>query len=133
MKEVWKDEPDHVEFEYRGFPCIIHRVPSHGALCGYAGLKPGHKYHGKDYDSIEVEVHGGLTYSDKCQGEICHKAKSGEPEDIWWIGFDCMHSGDYLPGFAKYRKLMTWGDEPLVYRDIPFVRKQIEQLVDQLI
>ena len=30
---------------------------------GYAVIPEGHKFHGKHYDEIDVNVHGGLTFS----------------------------------------------------------------------
>lgn len=39
----WQDEPDHVEFEHAGLPCILHRNKHvTGAWCGYAVVTPGH-------------------------------------------------------------------------------------------
>lgn len=125
-EKPWENEPDHLEFEYRGFPSIIHR---NSTLCGYVGLKPGHQYHGKSYDDVAVEVHGGLTYADKCHGPICHKAKDGEPDDIWWLGFDCGHGGDYIPRLADSGFL---SHDRAQYRTIEYVTKEIKQLVDQL-
>jgi len=90
----WHAEPDHDEFRSEsGRPCIIHRNGL-GAWCGYVGVAPGHPWHGKDYDDVSAEVHGGLTYADRCQGSICHIAQPGESDDVWWVGFDCIHSGD---------------------------------------
>lgn len=47
---------------------------------GYIGVKKDHPWFGKDYDSIECEVYGGLTYSDT-------------KEDFWVVGFDSGHNG----------------------------------------
>jgi hypothetical protein len=106
-----------------------------GIWCGYAAVPPGHPYHGKGYDDIDVEVHGGLTYSDKCAGEICHKPEPGEPDDVWWLGFDCGHAWDYSPGIDK--QLADIGlprphfpDE--AYRDAAYVRSEVEKLAEQL-
>jgi len=49
--------------------------------CGYVLLPHDHPYHGKFYDNIPVEVHGGLTYSEK-EGEY------------WMVGFDTAHYMD---------------------------------------
>src|SRR4051812_33030319 len=92
----WESEPDRIEFEAHGFPCILHRGGA-GAWCGYVGVDPTHPYHGRDYDSLDVSVHGGLTYAKECSGHVCHVPKPGEPENLWWFGFDCAHSGDMHP------------------------------------
>jgi hypothetical protein len=99
-KEQWADEAT-------GYACLIKRGPV-GALCGYVGVPEGHPWHGKDYDDITPypEVHGGLTYASLCQegpeGEtICHMAAPGEPEPLWWLGFDCAHAGDLSPAYER--------------------------------
>lgn len=97
----WQSEPDRVEFEHAGFPCLLKRVMTSGHWCGYVGVPPSHPAHGKDYDNDlldSVSIHGGLTYADECDGDpvagICHVPKPGEPEHAWWFGFDCAHGGD---------------------------------------
>jgi hypothetical protein len=61
----------------------------HGYGCGYIGLPPEHPWHGKNYMELEVDIHGGLTYSNKSVGK--------DPADgYWWIGFDTAHSGDNM-------------------------------------
>lgn len=139
----WLDEDDHVLFEHEGFPCIIHRFETHGALCGYVAVPPGHPMHGKDYGDVAVDVHGGLTYAESCQGEICHVAKPGEPDDVWWFGFDTVHSGDLAPGhmntMLQMRGLLDGMFNDLgargatdVYRDQAYVTEQVKSLAGQL-
>lgn len=56
---------------------------------GYVALPPEHPYHGIGYDSIEVDVHGGLTYA-----EEAHRFKDRPteiPDDYWILGFDTSH------------------------------------------
>jgi hypothetical protein len=136
----WDDEPDKVQFrdEATGLPCLIVRGPC-GALCGYVGVAPGHPWHGKDYDSCMVgeeypDVHWGLTFSGACQhGQdpakgICHIPAPGEADDVWWLGFDCAHSGDLTE--IKY----SYGYSPTedVYRDVAFVEGECRKLARQI-
>lgn len=111
LEGPWQNEPDRVEFEHKGFPCLMVRQPHSGHWCGYVGLPPGHKFYQKDYQEIEwaADAHGGLTYSNACQGDVCHTPKEGEPDDVWWLGFDCAHSGDYCPGhdLGRIGKIMA--------------------------
>lgn len=155
----WDNEPDRIEWrDARAvpvLPCLIVRGPS-GALCGYVAVPPGHPWHGKDH--VDADVHGSITYTEKCQagGHICHVPQLGESDDVWWVGFDCAHSGDGQPGRdADYRKIYAdmlasedpevrsrawtfaerpgfgiFGEEP-VYRDERYVRRQVEKLADQ--
>lgn len=99
LEGPWQKENDRVEFEHAGLPCLMVRQPHAGHWCGYVGLFPGHKYYKKAYQDCEdVDVHGGLTYSNACEGHVCHTPKEGEPDDVWWLGFDCAHAYDYCPG-----------------------------------
>lgn len=122
----WQDEPDRVEFEHLGFPCLMVRQKSHGGWCGYVAVPPGHPWHGAGYD-LDVEIHGGITYGEKCAGEICHVPKPGEPDDVWWLGFDCAHAWDFSP--ARDRTWPRFGDE--VYRTAAYVRGQCARLAEQ--
>ena len=99
-KGPWDDEPDHAEFVHVGFPCLIHRN-NMGAWCGYVGVPPGHPWHGKPYEDVDASAVGGLSYSEACQGSICHVPAPGEPDDVWWLGFDCAHSMQLVPGYGE--------------------------------
>lgn len=122
----WDNEPDRVEFEHAGFPCIVQRVES-GHLCGYVAVPPGHPWHGKAYDEVDADVHGGLTYAEKCGGKICHIPKPGESDDVWWLGFDHAHGGDMRPG-DEYRGL---GWPGATYKGINYVKGGCERLAEQ--
>lgn len=99
IRGEWDSEPDKAYWldADTKLPCLIVRGPL-GALCGYVGVGEKHPKYEKDYPELyDVEVHGGLTYSHKCQGKICHN----EPNDhIWWFGFDCAHFMDFCPRYS---------------------------------
>lgn len=129
----WNDEPDKLQWpdEATSLPCMIHRGPS-GALCGYVGVSEGHPGFKADYDSPDVDVHGGLTFADMCQEQsaetgkgICHIPGEGEPDHVWWFGFDCAHSGDLCPAHDQHS---IYG----IYRDLRYVKSQVEGLARQL-
>lgn len=89
----------------------------------------------------QVSVHGGLTYSAGCQenGPICHTPAPGEPDNVWWFGFDCAHYMDLAPGLrAQLRTLPGLGHDPDevhkedVYRDLAYVEAEVERLAEQL-
>lgn len=147
----WVDEPDRLEFEAYGLPCLMRRNMQLGNWCGYVAVPPGHPLHGANYNDARAEgiyAHGGITYTDGCQGEICHAANAGEADDVWWFGFDAGHAGDLVPQLLKYgslaefdpelhEKLKSLGDEVGVmmhdvYRDEAYMRAQCEQLAAQL-
>jgi hypothetical protein len=62
---------------------------------GYVLLPDNHPFYGKDYDEIDVDAHGGITYAD---------------ED-GWIGFDTAHAFDYWAP----AELAKFGGKPSKY------------------
>lgn len=130
----WDSEPDRVDFVSSGFACLMTRAVL-GHWCGYVGVPEGHAYFAKDYDHVDVSVHGGLTYADHCQGAICHVPKPGMPEKVWWLGFDCAHLGDKIPGMYT-TKLRAMGvglrDRDESYKDMNWVKRETKRLAKQL-
>lgn len=120
----WSHEPDRWEGEHEGFPLLAVRQPNHGAWCGYVAVPPGHPWHGQDMDA---EVHGGITYGDTCRGDVCHIPKPGEPEDVFWVGFDCVHGGDLAP--AHTVNMSFPGDG--AYRTLDYVQRECRSLAEQ--
>src|SRR5262249_49715077 len=91
-----------------GLPCLIRRGPM-GGLCGYVGVSTGHPFFEKHYNDCQsVDVHGGLTFSEHCDGDehgICHIVEPGENDNVWWLGFDCVHWGDVAPKMNSFESL----------------------------
>lgn len=127
----WCNEPDRVEFKHAGLPCIMRRVPGRGHWCGYAAVPPGHPFHGRHNEYVPVDVHGGLTYAEGCADDVCHVPDPGEPDDVWWFGFDCAHGGDLSPS-ANALSSFYFRSSRDVYRDITYVRSETERLAEQL-
>lgn len=139
----WDGEPDKRQWtdETTGLPCLIVRNGV-GALCGYVGVHEGHPAFGVDYEDIDgtwnddysdrtapivpgVEVHGGLTFSGLCQTRdpehgVCHVVEPGQPDKVWWLGFDCAHCGDLTPVLSAHG-----GD---TYKDVAYVTAECERL-----
>lgn len=141
----WDDEPDRIEWREQGVPCLMSRNRM-GAWCGYVGVTKKHKWHGQSYSvpydapedtdrSIEaVSVHGGLTYSDSCRGHLCHIPVDGEDPDVWWLGFDCGHDGDLIPGIAAIMpKLPGLFRDYETYKNANYVKQEIKELVRQVL
>lgn len=132
----WDDEPDRVAWTdpATGYPCVIRRGPS-GAWCGYVGVPPGHPHHGNGYSEIDyevVQVHGGLTYASECDDDpvdgICHVPAPGQPDDVWWFGFDCAHHTDVTPRSLAYAPPFPRA----VYRNVDYVTAETAALAAQL-
>lgn len=74
---------------YRGYHFYIMNLGSHPTA--YVELPQKHKYFGKSYSDMDINVHGGLTYS--CNS--LRISKSTTMENSWFIGWDYAHAGDY--------------------------------------
>ncbi len=150
-KGPWQKEPDKVQWrdKHTGYPCLIVRSKMSGALCGYVGLTKRHRWFKKGYPDIDVDVHGGLTYADMCMEDdkehgVCHIVQQGEDDKVWWLGFDCAHAFDLMPGFeARSKELHERLGQPKYgmpktgpfashYRDMEFVKREVTKLAGQL-
>lgn len=139
----WQREPDFVRFRHLGLPCLITRQDHSGHLCGYVAVPLGHPWHGEDYDAIDAEVHGRITYCNPCAHNVCHVPKPGESDDVWWVGFDCAHGmSDYRPFKVPIPDGLTPELLALVtqleafnahgtYRDLAYVHAEVLGLADQ--
>lgn len=85
---------------------------------GYVLIPEGHPYYNTDYDDIDVNIHGGLTFGKIIDDEMIEKWNELSPEDkgYYMIGFDTAHLGDSLDNWPKER-----------------VQAEAERLRDQLI
>lgn len=75
---------------------------------GYVLIPEGHPLHGKDYDSIDVDVHGGLTFASLVTKDfLTRDVYIGllDEGDIgkWMVGFDTAHYGDSKLNWPKER------------------------------
>lgn len=153
----WQDEPDKVQWTDKptGLPCLIVRNELTGSLCGYVGVEPGHPYHGKSEDDVELDAHGyGVNFSDECSpGEteatgICHVPEPGQSDDVWWFGFDCGHWRDLMPAMEatlnrldperqeRWAQLLSNHPEPSwmrnTYKTVKYVQRECRKLAGQL-
>lgn len=88
-------------------------APLYGAVNGYVQIPDGHPWAGLDYDEIDVEVHGGLTYG----------GSNG------WVGFDALHCGDNWPGSPRYTPApfdVDWTPEMVAAETRSLARKVAE-------
>lgn len=129
----WVDEPDFVEFEYRGFFCQVKRYTNDdfgcalygGNLCGFVEVPKDHPYYQKNYDDIPMVAHGGLTFS-------------GMDHERFFIGFDCAHRNDLVPFYRKFL-LSIFSSERInnitktTYKNVEFCIEQCKSIVGQLI
>ena len=126
-KLVWKDSNT-------GLDCMLHRNAM-GAWCGYVGVPKQHPLFGVHYNDLyehpqDLDAHGGITFTEGCHGMdengrgICHPADNGN--HVWWIGFDCSHSGDRTP----YQGAYFSGDG--TYRTQAYATSEVASLASQV-
>jgi hypothetical protein len=139
----WDGEPDKVHWkdQQTGLDCLAVRNPRAGNWCGYVAVREGHPAFESSYGSVDVDVHGGLTFAGFCQetdGEhrgVCHVPYPGDPDRVWWLGFDCAHAWDYSPRDAQ---LAIEGSDCFRqgydehYRTLPYVKLECRKLAAQL-
>lgn len=136
----WDGEPDKVQWPdlATNLPCLAVRQPASGHWCGYVGVAEGHPMY-KCTETWEgpvgnLDVHGGIAFANMRQpGEneakgVCHTPGPGETDHVWWLGFDCAHSGDYAP--ADVRR--GWHLYGAKYRTLEYVQAQCRHLAMQL-
>lgn len=135
----WDDEPDFKQWQSHGLVCLAVRNNG-GGLCGYVGVKPGHPAYGRDLCGSEyderLDPHGGVTFSRTSERYAKHvDDENGEARDLFWVGFDCAHSGDASPAYsAIYKKtgLAYRSELGETYKNIAFVTAEVERLAKQL-
>ena len=126
-------------FEYHAHPCVV-IFQTIGHRCGYVGLPKDNKYYGVNYNEIDIDCHGGLTYSSSNLYEQ-------NDTDIWWIGFDCAHCDD-AKDYDSLRKYYTdersktmidrWEALDRKYpdgskvRDLDYVVNECKNIVEQI-
>lgn len=57
----------------------------------YVEIPKNHKYYLKDFYEIDIDVHGGITYSDN----YLFINENEKITNCWFIGWDYAHLGDY--------------------------------------
>lgn len=185
----WDSEPDRATWvhEETGARCTVRRGPL-GSWCGYVGLRPNHPAAGKDYNDLDIDVHGDLTYGAYCRplaedewiryrimrekmvteslvypdGDAARRLREDRkadtstltgwlelmrmhgmchddcPHGLWWVGFDCSHAWDVVPGMqAHYARRgikdpFSFFGRPVTYRTFEWVAKETNRLATQL-
>ena len=105
--DSYKGAIQEKRFEYKGFPCVV-LMQALGFRTGYVGIPKGHELYGVGYGNIDIDCHGGLTYSS-------NYLIDQNDDDMWWIGFDCGH---YCDGYDMDRAVELFKDYPEVIKQI---------------
>ena len=103
--------------KYLGYEWQIH-LNDLGCKCGYIIIDKRHPWYGKHYTDLNLDIHGGITYS--------------KPENNnWRLGFDCGHCFDLPdPGYEQaYHKLLK--EAGATNKSIEYVEEQCKSLCEQ--
>lgn len=124
LENIIVKEGDKKRFEAFGYKCLIKRNHYTGGLCGYVGVSRNSKLYRMSYQDLEdkhnIDVHGGLTFSDFW---------SEETDDLWYVGFDAGHYMDVMPFMARECKSLL-GEG--TYKDMGYMTKECKSLAKQL-
>ncbi len=155
-KLAWRDEAT-------GYECIIMRDTRDGFLRGFVGVERAHPLYGFEHEAVpaelDIEVHGGLTYSAICERgpsprprlsrealSICHVPRRSaghdsvvnatdhrpQHDDAWWFGFDCNALYDKVPGRVGDPTPFLAAETGRTFRDEAYVYDQVVDLAAQL-
>lgn len=108
---------------------LLYYILSLGAYpCAYVRIPQEHEFYKKDFGSIDIDVHGGLTYSRDYLWVSENQRVEG-----WFIGWDYAHYGDYL-GFVKFYSIdinqdKKWTTEE-IYKDVKEVCYQVQKYIE---
>jgi hypothetical protein len=86
-----------------------------GHRCGYVEIPRSHPCYEKEYSDIDVDVHGGLTFS-----AYSKEMPYDTPAGFWVLGFDCIHYGDAID-LEAYERYSNMGYIPKVQEDISHI------------
>lgn len=114
--ELAKDErgTKYEDWFEDGIRCVILRGGQ--SLCAYLGVPKNHPLAGRDYEKLNLDCHGGLTYS----GE--DKGGKYLPAGYWWYGWDYAHLGDRAMYTLDYPDMM-----PLTSREQEWIVFEVKQ------
>lgn len=116
---------------YKGFKYMVLQMTL-GHLCGYVQVPKGHPYYGKDYEAMNIDCHGGLTYSSMSDGKPYKMTEIDYSKYFtkgFWIGFDYAHSGDwsFYHADSEFNKKYNTMTQPFE------VEKECMHVIDQLV
>lgn len=124
MKEMIYQENRKQEIlyvgEYKGYKYLILSMGIHPTA--YVEIPEGHKLNGVNYDDIDIDVHGGLTYG--------HNGLLGIESNCYYIGWDYAHYGDYSGCDMLFPKDLKSNDKKWTTEEI---KNDCESVIRQIV
>jgi len=117
-----------------------------GFRCGYVAIKQDHKLYNDHYDNMDLNVHGGVTFSNKSDHVLDPDLIKTSCADKW-VGFDAGHAYDGHD-LELSKKYFNINDVPNKYgyifgpnsmstnqevRTKEYMIEQCKELIDQLV
>ena len=103
------------EFNHNGYRCWVGRNFTY-CWCGYVDVPKEHPDYGSMYDTLPIDVHGGLSFS-----------QDGK------FGFDCCKGQDINPKIIIGGQVMPDIQfAGATYKDYDFAINEVKKLADQL-
>ena len=113
MRVIKNDPNNYCIFEHNSLICCVLRMPNIGYLNGYVSIPNNHPLFEKDYDEIDIDIYGGLTFSGKNLTSYYKELIDSVVKfETWWIGFDTVHN--------------------YVHRDMNYVIEETKKMAEQL-
>lgn len=138
--KVYKKYKIEKDFYYKNYRCLIIAQDS-GFRCGYIKIPKNNILYNKKYQNIDINIHGGLTYSSFNYKGYPIKTKN----KTYWIGFDCHHADDLydlnlinsnseLYDIAKnLNDIMTTFNSSATLKDKNYIENELKLAVNQII
>ncbi len=114
--------------EYKGYK-MFGIFNDMGFRCGYVEIPKEHKLYKAEYEDLDIECHGGLTFSGNYMN------------DKYVVGFDCGHYGDGMDykhssevfGVSDLSSIFNRFDSEDSMRSTEYVKMYCEKIIEQLI
>lgn len=75
-----------------------------GTHNGYVVVPKGNSYFGREYDDVDISIHGGWTFGTSAKELDWEELKDEYKNDNYWVfGWDSLHAGDNLTNWSKSR------------------------------
>ena len=108
------------EEDYKGYKIVIVNLGTHPTA--YIGVTKGSILYEVSYDKLSEDgyygiVHGGFTYS--------NFGLSDKYKDIWFIGWDYAHLGDYMGYYLETSGMKRWTTKEILKE----ARKQVDDFL----
>lgn len=118
----WLNPPEQIaNGEYKGFNYYVLNLGTHP--CAYIDVTET-KLKNTDYDSIDIECHGGLTYASEHLRTV--------DKEGWFVGWDYAHAGDFAGYDLKYPSIGYPGRMWTTQEIVDECKEVIDQLVELL-